>query len=102
LVRVFSWFRSETKFKNFDGSLQESFRPMYTPLYDHFWDKTQYSPEWLFYVELLIAAALLYVVIVIRPTRLSRGKNKYKGTVSKGQEKRAAYNRARAAAQRGR
>ena len=95
IVRVFSWFRAQTQFKNMDGSLDESFTPLFTPLYNHVWDRSAYSPEWLFYVELVLVAMTLYVVAVLRPTRFGRGKNKFKGDPNKGYEKGATYDRSR-------
>jgi len=69
-VRMFSWFRAETEFKNFKGEIDSSWTPYVTPLDLHFWQMKAYSPQWLFWFELAMAAGLLYIVIVIRPTRL--------------------------------
>jgi hypothetical protein len=69
-VRVFSWFREETEFKNFKGELPPTWTPYTTPMNLNFWQKALYNPHWLFWVELAIAAGLLYVVVMIRPTRL--------------------------------
>ena len=71
-LRVISWFRAETSFKNADGSFAKEFTPFTTPLNLHFWEKELYNPQWFFYVEALAAVLLLYVVIFIRPTRFKR------------------------------
>jgi len=77
-VRAFSWFREETQFKNFKGDLDPGWSPYTTPVTNAFWKKEFYNPEWLFWVEVGLAAFLLYVVIVIRPVRL-----KHKAVLSK-------------------
>ena len=69
-VRTFSWFREETEFKNFKGETLSTFKPFTTPLDLNFWQQSLYNPHWLFWFEAVIAAGLLYVVVVIRPTRL--------------------------------
>jgi len=69
-VRAFSWFRGETEFKNFKGDLDPAWAPYTTPLDLNFWQMNLYNPQWLFWLEAIMAAGLLYVVIVIRPTRL--------------------------------
>lgn len=79
LLRVGSWFRSETSFKNMDGSLAKEFKPFTTPLNWHFWEKELYQPQAVFYVEAVVALLILYVVVVIRPTRYKR--NIYRGRV---------------------
>jgi len=68
LMRIFSWFRGETKFKNYDGSIDSAFAGYSTPLNLHFWDKSQYTPVGLFYTEVAFALIILYVVIFLRPT----------------------------------
>ncbi len=72
ILRVMSWFRSETSFRNTDGSLAKEFTPFTTPLNLHFWEKELYQPQWFFYVEAVVAVLLLYLVIFIRPTRFKR------------------------------
>ena len=76
LLRVGSWYRSETSFRNTDGSLAKEFKPFTTPLNWHFWEKELYQPQAVFYVEAVAALLILYVVIFIRPTRFRR--NVYK------------------------
>ena len=76
LLRVGSWYRSETSFKNADGSFAKEFTPFTTPLNLHFWEKELYQPQAVFYVEVVAAILILYVVIFIRPTRFKR--NVYK------------------------
>ncbi len=72
IMRVASWFRAETAFKNADGSFEKEFTPFTTPLNWHFWEKELYNPQWFFYAEAVAAVLLLYVVIFIRPTRFKR------------------------------
>ncbi len=84
VMRVASWYRSETSFRNTDGSLAKEFTPFTTPLNLHFWEKELYNPQWFFYVEVVVAVLLLYVVIFIRPTRFKR--NVYKGRTGKPQK----------------
>ncbi len=69
-VRAFSWFREETEFKNFKGDVVGDWTPYTTPFSLDFWQMSLYNPQWLFWLELAIAALLLYVVVIIRPTRL--------------------------------
>ncbi len=69
-VSAVSWFREETEFKNFRGDLDPGWSPYTTPLNLDFWQMQYYNPRWLFWFELFLAVFLLYVVIVIRPTRL--------------------------------
>lgn len=76
LTRAFSWFRVETAFKNYDGSISKDFHPYTTPVNLDFWKIDQYSPHWLFWFEVSVAAMLLYVVIVVRPTRFNKRNNK--------------------------
>ncbi|PCJ56048.1 MAG: hypothetical protein COA73_12925 [Candidatus Hydrogenedentota bacterium] len=68
LMRVFTWFRGETAFKNYDGSIDSGYTGYNTPLGFNFWDKAQYSPVGLFYAEIVFALIILYVVIFLRPT----------------------------------
>ena len=75
-VRAFSWFREETEFKNFKGETVSTFKPYTTPMNLNFWQHSLYNPTWLFWFEAVIAAGLLYIVIVIRPTRMRH--NTYK------------------------
>ncbi len=72
LLRVASWYRSETAFRNTDGSLAKEFTPFTTPLNWQFWEKELYHPQAIFYVEAVAAVLILYVVIFIRPTRFKR------------------------------
>lgn len=72
VMRLISWYRSETSFRNTDGSLAKEFTPFTTPLNLHFWEKELYNPQWFFYAEAVVAVLLLYVVIFIRPTRFKR------------------------------
>lgn len=76
ILRVFSWYRVETRFKNFDGSLSSDYVELTNPMSTNFWMKELYSPQWLFYVEVAAALGLLYIVVCIRPIR-------YKNTVHK-------------------
>ena len=69
LVRAFSWFRGETTFKNYDGSMSAQFTPFTTPLNLNFWQRELYSPQWLFWFEIGVAVLLLYVVLFIRPVK---------------------------------
>ena len=84
LLRVSSWFRSETSFRNTDGSLAKEFVPFTTPLNWHFWEKELYQPQAVFYVEAVAALLILYVVIFIRPTRYKR--NVYKPRIETPQK----------------
>jgi hypothetical protein len=102
LVRMFSWFRAETEFRNFDGSLRDDFNPIQTPLFHQFWNRELYSPEWLFYVELAAVGVMLYLVIVVRPTRFAQPKNKYGGNPKRGFEKGSKLERPRSMASRSR
>lgn len=79
MLRVGSWFRLETAFKNVDGSTSKEFTAFTTPLNWHFWEKELYQPHAVFYVEIAAALMILYVVVFIRPTRYKR--NIYKGRV---------------------
>lgn len=81
VMRLMSWYRSETSFRNTDGSLSKDFTPFTTPLNLHFWEKELYHPQWFFYVEAVVAMLLLYVVIFIRPARFKR--NVYRGRTEK-------------------
>ncbi len=71
-IRLASWFRAETSFKNADGSFAKEYVPYTTPLNLHFWEKELYNPQWFIYVEAAAAVLLLYVVTCIRPTRFKR------------------------------
>ena len=73
-------------------------------LYQNFADKALYSPVALFYTEMAIVLALMYVVIVVRPTSYST-KNRYKGDSDRGMESKRGrgaprYDRARASGDR--
>lgn len=87
-VRAFSWFREETQFKNFKGDLDPDWSPYTTPVLEAFWKIEFYNPKWLFWVEVALAAFLLYVVIVIRPVRLKhkavKSKKPKPGEISSG------------------
>jgi hypothetical protein len=77
LLRFFSYFHEETKFKNYNGTMKEGWTAYTNPLNLQFWDKSQYSPEWFFYAECAVAVGLLYVVIFLRPTSF-KSNNAYK------------------------
>lgn len=87
-VRAFSWFREETEFKNFKGVLDPDWEPYTTPVTEAFWKMEFYNPQWLFWLEVALAAFLLYIVIVIRPIRLKhkavQNKKPKPGEISSG------------------
>jgi hypothetical protein len=72
LTRAFSWFRAETAFKSYSGQLSPDFVPMTTPLNMNFWQRSLYSPQWLFWFEIAVALLLVYVVIFIRPAKFKQ------------------------------
>lgn len=77
-----NWYANETNpsegydFKTPAGLISQNFA-----------DKTLYNPTSLFYFEVIIAVALMYLVVVVRPTSYS-GKNKYKGDSDRGMDQR--------------
>ncbi len=81
IIRVASWFRLETSFKNHDGSTAANYEAFTNPLNFNFWQKELYNPEWFYYFELAAAVGFLYLVIFVRPMRFK--KNIYKGRVEK-------------------
>lgn len=102
LIRAFSWFRSETTFKNYDGGLSKDFEAYTTPVSLNFWQKELYNPEWLFWVEVVLAVVLLYVVIVIRPTKFNRYGNRRVQQAAKKKAARDKERNARGGSQRAR
>jgi len=74
LTRTFSWFKSQTTFEALDDTGMEDRLGYTTPFNLDFWQKELYNPEWLFWLELGIAVALLYVVVMMRPLKFG-GKN---------------------------
>jgi len=104
LLRFFSYFHEETKFKNFNGTMKDGWVPYSNPVNLQFWDKSLYTPEWFFYFECVLAVGLLYVVIFIRPTRF-KSNNAYQQKKDKARAERtnqntggATYNRGNASA----
>lgn len=79
-TRAASWFHEQTTFHN---AIEAKRGPTNwtTPISTNFWHKELYNPEWLFYMEIVLALGLLYVVVVIRPIRHRR--NVYKGSKNK-------------------
>jgi hypothetical protein len=102
LTRAGAYFALETKFKNYNGTIKDTYVEYTTP-WVQFWDKTLYAPQGLFYFECVMALILLYVVIFIRPMRI-KSNNAYKKKKDKAREQAAAvrtggatYDRANAA-----
>ncbi|HOV34164.1 MAG TPA: hypothetical protein PLX23_12465 [Candidatus Hydrogenedens sp.] len=46
-----------------------------TPLYD-FWNYTAYSPNWIFYVEIVFAVIIILLVLRFRPPKLGPVRSK--------------------------
>jgi hypothetical protein len=69
LVRTFSWFRGETSFKNYNGDLSADFKPFTTPMTGEVWNRSLYTPLWVFWFEVVVAVILLYVVVFVRPIK---------------------------------
>lgn len=84
LINVFSWFRDQTEMDALGNTGQKP--PLVSPLQE-FWIRDAYNPSWLFWFEVVVVLAILYVVVVVRPVRM-RKKNAYKG---KEQEKTSKY-----------
>lgn len=94
MLRVGTWYRLETSFRNQDGSTAANYEPFTTPLNLHFWEKELYNPQWFFYLEAAVAVGFLYLVIVVRPMRFK--KNIYRGRVEEpeAQKKKARQSEA--------
>ena len=105
IVRFFAWFRDASSFKNAGvGTQEEAEGGFSTPLFDHFWDRSYYEPQWLFYVELSILLVVLFLAWKYRP--VTWNKNSYKGkpgapgskgAATKLNQTRPQYNRERGA-----
>ncbi len=70
------WFKVNTSMK----MLREDGKPVdapdwKTPLYD-FWNYTAYSPNWIFYVEIVFAVIIILLVLRFRPPKLGPVRSK--------------------------
>ncbi len=102
IVRFFAWFKDASALKN--AGLEEALaQAVYTtPLFDRFWDRSLYEPEWIFFLELALILAAWIVAWKYRP--VTWNKNYYKGkpgapgakaAASKLNQSRPQYNRER-------
>ena len=77
IVRFFKWFRDESTFHNVDTSgAQIPQTDFHTPL-TRFWDRELYMPDFLFWVEMVAFALIIYCVFKYRP--INYKKNNYHG-----------------------
>lgn len=88
LFTVATWFRGATTVRFLADGTQVAIKPMATPLLE-FWKKELYSPEAIFYVEIVCFLAIVYAVYWLRPMSLDR-RNTYKGKVPQGGKKKKA------------
>ena len=105
-VKVIAWYKSQTPDVN-DITAAPYTSPR-NPVTENFFDKELYNPTGLLYFEALVAVAILYIVIVVRPTSYSAS-NKYKGDKERGmapknaaEKRKARYNRGKATSNRAR
>lgn len=74
LVAITRWFKENSSMR----ALREDGKPLDTPEWGtpllNFWDKTAYDPQWLVYLELSLAAIILFLVWRYRPIKFQRRK----------------------------
>lgn len=112
MVQVAAWYKQSTAMTVVEEGEQAD-APFNTPagiISQNFFDSSLYNPAWLFYFEGIMCLALLYLVVVVRPTSYS-GANSFKGDKDRGMKpqpggaRRAAgrgrYDRSRAQTGRG-
>lgn len=76
VTRGFSWFKSQTTFEALDDTGMDDRLGYTTPFSMDFWNRELYNPQWIFWLEVGIAVALLYVVIFMRPLKFSGRNNR--------------------------
>jgi hypothetical protein len=68
IVRVAAWFKANSSMAVVKDRAGE-YVDWVTPWIE-FWDKEQYNPQWLIYLEAFIAAGIVYLVLKYRPLRV--------------------------------
>lgn len=76
VVRFFGYFKDQTAMERAFG--QEVPDSGFTTPFMEFWKREMYSPTWLFYLEISLAAAILFIVLKYRPVNF-KSKNRYRG-----------------------
>lgn len=67
-TRLTAWYSEHTAVENSLIGVEPENPGWTTPLAE-FWNKSQYSPEWIFYVELALLCVITYIVWRYRPIR---------------------------------
>jgi hypothetical protein len=80
LVRIIRWFQYNTQMEMREE--ERVYKDWATPLIE-FWDRKAYSPEWIFWVELVFVVVLLVAMIRYRPMTTQKVKPR-KTALTKG------------------
>lgn len=76
VVYLAAWFKDQSTMKRARGVIGEDFNPGWkTPLIE-FWDRSQYTPSWLVYVEIVFLVAIAVLMWRYRPIRTQQRKSK--------------------------
>lgn len=71
VIRLASWFKAESAMKRaFETAA--SVNPNWKTPFKEFYDRSQYNPQWLFYVEIAALAAILVLMWKYRPLRVQK------------------------------
>ncbi|MCX5772147.1 MAG: hypothetical protein NTZ09_17990 [Candidatus Hydrogenedentes bacterium] len=71
VVRLASWFKAESAMKRaFDAAADSN--PHWITPFRYFYDRTQYHPAWLFYLEIVAVVAILVLMYKWRPLRAQK------------------------------
>ena len=90
-VRVLSWFKGATAMRALSEKIDDVTPGFRTPYFE-FWNRGEYNPEWLVYVELGFVAAITGLVLYFRPVVLATKKKRDRAVAQKPQ-KVAKYDR---------
>lgn len=85
MVQVAAWYKQSTAMTVVEEGAERAM-PFNTPagiISENFFNRALYNPTWLFYFEAIMCVALLYLVVVVRPTAYG-GSNNFKGDKERG------------------
>lgn len=67
LVGLAGWFKSQTSM-DYEKNVRTGWE---VPIAD-FWNREQYNPAWIFYLELVLLALVIFLVFRYRPLRIQK------------------------------
>jgi hypothetical protein len=76
VVVLAAWFKDQSTMKRARDLAEQNYNPGWTTPFVKFWDYGAYNPQWILYLQVILAIGIIFLMWKYRPMQLQKRKKK--------------------------